>query len=570
MNFRFTLLLALVIIAGALLVGSTERTTAAEPSKFDSIDAGYWHTCGVTVADGAMCWGNNNDGQIGDGTFDGVDCSDAQNPDLKCRLTPVSVVGLVGEVSSISAGYEHTCAVVDGGAKCWGDNEFGQLGDGQMCGANDKCPIAVDVTGLTSGVLAIGAADGWSLAEGDKAYHSCALVSLVPSGTQVQCWGQNDRSQLGYDCGSPICTTPAVVQGLETDVVDMISVGYKHSCARLLGPTEGKYSIKCWGANSQNQIDQAVGDHLTAVGLYVDLDGDTIPDPVSDLDIVSFSAGGYAALGQTCVATTEAGATAAACTGGNQLDVGAAALTSGVVAISTAGPHACALMDDDGVKCWGSPLFGELGDDMGCYPLACGLPVDVCATHASKPCDQPGEHLTGAATIATGTYTSCALTSDGLSRCWGNNKRGQLGDGTVVSPGRTTPVGSDTDRDGCMDAQEAGSNPGAGGQRDPTSFWDFGDQWTLNGPVFVRDKSIVSGDVGAVIARFGTARGTPPTEEEALGEALTPPVSTGGYHASADVGAQIGPNPWDRAPADGNIVLADILAVNAQFGHTCA
>lgn len=135
----------------------------------------------------------------------------------------------------------------------------------------------------------------------------------------------------------------------------------------------------------------------------------------------------------------------------------------------------------------------------------------------------------------------------------------------------TDPFLADTDGDGCSDWREvqtgAGSE-GAGGRRDPLHFWDFTDQWL--GMPFAKDKSIVVEDIGAVVVRFGTTRGAAPTEAEAFAEALVPPLAATGYHASADRGGLVGPNAWNVGPPDGNIVVGDIGAVVAQFGHSCA
>ena len=135
--------------------------------------------------------------------------------------------------------------------------------------------------------------------------------------------------------------------------------------------------------------------------------------------------------------------------------------------------------------------------------------------------------------------------------------------------GDTIPNSSDPDddNDGCTDVAELGTNEISGGQRDPHNFWDFVDQWT--GAPLAKNGTVTVGDLGAVVARFGTFQDPILTKEEAQAEALTQPVAAIGYHASADRAGSSGPNPWNLLPPNGTITVGDLGVVVAQFGHFC-
>ena len=238
-------------------------------TQVTGITAGERHTCALTTAGGVKWWGNNHDGELGDGT-------------KKDKVTPVDVIGLTSGVTAIAAGWRHSCAITSvGGVKCWGNNHDGQLGDGTY---NDR-PTPADVPGLTSGVVAISAQ--WR--------HTCALTSAGG----VKCWGGSHHGEVG-DGTRTDRNTPVDVVGLTNGVKAMAS-GWRHVCALT---TDG--AVKCWGSNHEGQLGDATG-----------------IDRKTPVDVV--------------------------------------AVPSGVTGIAAGGEHTCALAKGT-VLCWGENEDGQLGD----------------------------------------------------------------------------------------------------------------------------------------------------------------------------------------------------------------
>jgi alpha-tubulin suppressor-like RCC1 family protein len=162
---------------------------------------------------------------------------------------------------SLACGPNHTCAVMkDGGVKCWGANNAGQLGLGLTDGGTSpKQTKPTDVFPGGSATVTSICAGGLNHADSENAdlYRgfTCALVSGGSGDQIVQCWGANDTAQLGNGTTSDtsIPTTVPELQG-----VSAVYCGGAHACA-VIGQTEPK-SLKCWGSNAQGQLGLGTSD----------------------------------------------------------------------------------------------------------------------------------------------------------------------------------------------------------------------------------------------------------------------------------------------------------------------
>ncbi len=362
--------------ASFVVMKSIGTVTGLSPGPV--VSASHGSSC--VVNDGAVrCWGA---GPLGDGT-------------ITTQGTPVFVLGLTSGTQSVAVGYEHTCAVTSGGeVRCWGDNVYGQLGDGTTL----ERVIPVEVVDLPVGVRAVGAGVG----------HTCALTQAGA----VKCWGWNELGQLG-DGTTTDRRTPTDVVGLASGVV-AIAVGGNHSCAL----TDGG-AVKCWGANADGQI----GDTTKA--------NRSSPSTVSGLEsgVRALDAG----LSSSCAVT---GVGTVLCWGSNKwgqlgdggttnrsAPVAVAGLPAGVQDVTVGGTHACVLTEAGGLLCWGGNSSGQLGDGT---TQERQLPVPVTGLTA------------GVGAVSAGSLHTCAVSGNDVT-CWGNNQYGQIGDGVKKTP-RTQPA----------------------------------------------------------------------------------------------------------------------------------
>jgi alpha-tubulin suppressor-like RCC1 family protein len=184
---------------GRLGDGTTlQRTVPVQvgtDTDWSAVSAGGLHTCGIR-ASALYCWGANADGQLGlgrEGTPSG-------------RATPGLVAGGSSGWTTVVAGSNHTCGLNNGQLWCWGQNTYGQVGDGS--GINRTVPVRV------------GTANDWT-AVGVGSYHSCGVRAQT-----TWCWGWNANGQVGD--GTTVNRLGPVQVGTKTDW-DQVDGGYAHT-----------------------------------------------------------------------------------------------------------------------------------------------------------------------------------------------------------------------------------------------------------------------------------------------------------------------------------------------------
>ena len=341
--FRARAITTLVLVTSVLMVifstsvsadRNEVRTGSGLESSQSSISVGERFSCVTTSSGGVKCWGLNDYGQLGNGTTTN-------------STTPTSVSTLTSGVTAISAGESHACALLtDGSVRCWGRNNYGQLGNGTT--TNSTTPTSVST--LTSGVTAISAGQEFT----------CAVVSEA-----AKCWGLNSSGQIG-DGTTTTRLTPTQSTSLTSGIAAITTGGF-HTCVITSGG-----GLKCWGTTSWSTLP-------TNNGLPIDIAG----------------------------------------------------ATSGVVAVAGGSWHTCFITTTGAAKCWGWGNYGALGDGLSSSRTTIGQVTGLTS---------------GVIGIASGGYNSgsedhsCALLSNNSVSCWGWNTNGQIGDGTTTTRSVPTAV----------------------------------------------------------------------------------------------------------------------------------
>jgi alpha-tubulin suppressor-like RCC1 family protein len=354
-------------------------------------------------------------------------------------LVALVVVGAVGckrnkppARARVWLGRSHACSLQKTSLvlECWGDNDAGQLGDRTM-----------EARGLPAPVVSGGLGAVSDLALGSR--HTCAL-----SGGAVHCWGEGKHGQLGTGLTTSLSapSIPAIGGGVPLAGVTAIAAGWDRTCALV---AEG---VRCWGDDAPEAQEPA-----------------GFRGPASAVAV---------GLGFVCAAFSDP--RAVRCTGADESgqSAGKQPILPGVTVVSlTAGAkHACAVLEDGSVQCWGNNQAGQLGDgtttDSRMPALVHGLPpaaevragnghtcarlrnntvacwgdnsvyqlVNGTTKSSSKPVPVPG--LVGVVELVAGGASGCVRVGEGEVRCWGANASGQLGDGSTAAHSVPMPVKS--------------------------------------------------------------------------------------------------------------------------------
>lgn len=357
----------------------------------NAMSGGVFHSCSTMTGatdDRAMCWGENEYGQLGGG-------------DYEYRLTPWPVAGTTG-AQLAGAGATHSCSLTaDNRVRCWGDNLSGQLGDNTI--NFSLTPVLVSDVALYVHVAT-------------GSYHSCGITVAGA----VKCWGNNGYGQIG-DNSLWNRLVPTTVMGLPGPAIS-ISLGHEHSCAVVQNGADRQ--VYCWGRGLYGQLG-----HNLPFDSWIAVRAGTINDAYKVA----------AGRNHTC-ATTSGGAVW--CWGRSEsgqlgynslsaswvpvqvIDQTNTPIVAPFASIAAGRWHSCVapIGATQQAACWGDNTYGQLGN--GSFLI--------------NPRSQVLPSMTFVSSISTGGAHSCAKVSGGITMCWGANDSGQLGDGTLTN--RDVPV----------------------------------------------------------------------------------------------------------------------------------
>ncbi|MGB2285915.1 MAG: hypothetical protein ACPH8S_03530, partial [Poseidonia sp.] len=392
----------------------------------DKLSGGNHHTCAILDNGDVKCWGKDGEGQLGDG---------GSNTDTNVPSSTAIDLGTGRTAVTLTTGTAHTCAILDNGdMKCWGSDDYGQLGDGgSNTDTNAPSSTAID---LGTGRTAVAMHAGW--------HFTCAILD----NGDVKCWGRDDQGQLG-DGGSNTDTnvpsSTAIDLGTGRTAV-ALTTGQTHACAIL-----DNGDLKCWGDDWKGQLGDGGSNTDTSAP------SSTAIDLGTGRTAVAIAAGSW----HTCAILDNGDLKCWGADGDGQLGDGGSNTDTNTpsstpidlgtgrtaVAVSAGATHTCAILDNGDVKCWGRDNEGQLGDGGS-------------DTNINTPPSTPVDLGTGrtAVAVSAGDYHTCAILDNGEAKCWGSNVYGQLGIGSNTEQGSPVAVSGSNSWD-----SSTGLSSGSGG-----------------------------------------------------------------------------------------------------------
>jgi alpha-tubulin suppressor-like RCC1 family protein len=339
-------------------VGDDELPSAEDPVHVSQdptisvvqVATGVWHSCAWLSDDSVKCWGLS--GRLGQGNSTDV-YDPSTEPSIALGKDPNDAI------EQLVTGEGHNCVrLASGQVRCWGLNQAGQLGQGNVAHiGDDELPSSVAAVSVSAqpGVKVTQLAAG--------AFYTCAILSTGA----IKCWGDNDSQQLGYgdntligDDELPSSVDDVRVSQDPTLVPTQIVAGYAHTCVLL-----SDYSVKCWGRSREDYA----GDGPLP---QKPVDLPPLGIATQGTHVVSLDAGYF----HTCALLSNHAVKCWGNGGDGQLGYGSTSFVrlpdAGIVSVldnddswvtelSGGGFHTCALLSDGHVKCWGWNIYGMLG-----------------------------------------------------------------------------------------------------------------------------------------------------------------------------------------------------------------